>query len=326
MIVTVTAHPSIDRTVELAAPLHRGSVGRARAIYEQAAGKGVNISRVAVAAGVPTLAVVLADATSTFAQDVASDDIPASAIGNLAVRVNLTLTEPDGTTTKVNSSSEEVSTAQLDLLRDEVMRAARGASWVVLTGSLPPGAPTRWYADVAAQLASEAETQGVNVAIDTSDHALRDVVATLGDCRPALLKPNAEELAGVTGEDPGSLEASPDRAAAAARRLVDAGAQAVLATLGPAGAVLVTSQGAWRAAPPTVSVASTVGAGDSSLFGYLRAALEGLAPAPCLASAVAYGAAATTLPGTTLPISDQVHPELVEVTALSGETPSPVGS
>ena len=61
---------------------------------------------------------------------------------------------------------------------------------------------------------------------------------------------------------------------------------------------------------------STVGAGDSSLFGYLLAAIEGREPADRLALAVAYGSAAAGLPGTTIPHPHQVDPTLVQVTDL----------
>ena len=61
---------------------------------------------------------------------------------------------------------------------------------------------------------------------------------------------------------------------------------------------------------------STVGAGDSSLFGYLLGALRGHDPADRLALAVAYGSAAAGLPGTTIPHPAHVHPELVRVTSL----------
>ena len=83
--------------------------------------------------------------------------------------------------------------------------------------------------------------------------------------------------------------------------LVDRGVDAVLATLGGAGAVLVTAEGAWHATPPPTTVVSTVGAGDSSLFGYLLGDLRGAGPADRLRLAVAYGSAAAGLPGTTIP-------------------------
>jgi 1-phosphofructokinase len=62
-----------------------------------------------------------------------------------------------------------------------------------------------------------------------------------------------------------------------------------------------------------------VGAGDSSLFGYLLGDLRGLGPADRLALAVAYGSAAAGLPGTTIPEPGQVRPDLVVVDRLDAE-------
>ena len=90
----------------------------------------------------------------------------------------------------------------------------------------------------------------------------------------------------------------------------------MLVTLGPHGAVLVDADGAWHAAPPPTTVVSTVGAGDSSLFGYLLGDVTGRAPEQRLALAVAYGSAAAGLPGTTIPHPRQVRTELVHVTRL----------
>ena len=64
-----------------------------------------------------------------------------------------------------------------------------------------------------------------------------------------------------------------------ARALVPSRAAAALVTLGPEGAVLVTADGAWQATPPRIRVVSTVGAGDSSLAGYLLADVAGDGPA-----------------------------------------------
>jgi 1-phosphofructokinase len=61
---------------------------------------------------------------------------------------------------------------------------------------------------------------------------------------------------------------------------------------------------------------STVGAGDSSLFGYLLGEVTGRDAEHRLALAVAYGSAAAGLPGTTIPHPHQVRPELVRVTRL----------
>lgn len=316
MIVTLTPNPSVDRTVALASPLARGAVLRADSVTAQAGGKGVNISRAAVAAGVPTIAVLPAESDDPYVLELLRDGIdcrPERPSG--PVRVNITITEPDGTTTKVNSPGATVDRAALDRLERALHQRAAHAEWVVLAGSLPPGAPADWYADLVTDLA---DTPAL-VVVDTSDEPLRALARQIasGGAAPDLLKPNGHELASLTGADGEVLEADPAAAAEAAGQLVAQGVGAVLATLGAHGAVLVTAEGAWHAAPPPTTVVSTVGAGDSSLFGYVLGALRGAAPADRLRLAVAYGSAAAGLPGTTVPHPEQVHPDLVEVVEVA---------
>ena len=106
MIVTLTAHPSVDLTVTLAGRLERGAVLRADRAHAQAGGKGVNISRAAAAAGVPTLAVIPADADDAFVHELVAAGVPAQPVGPAgAIRTNITISEADGTTTKVNSTA-----------------------------------------------------------------------------------------------------------------------------------------------------------------------------------------------------------------------------
>lgn len=313
MIVTLTAHPSIDRTVSLSGLLERGAVLRVASTTTQAAGKGVNISRAAVTAGVETLAVLPSAEHDPFLTDLADAGVPCLPVGPAGpVRMNLTITEPDGTTTKLNASADPAAPALLADLASALLDAAATADWVVLAGSLPPGAPVEWYAGLVAAL----RRTPARIAVDTSDEPLTALVARLAGAAPHLMKPNAEELASFTGTDAAALEASPILTAEAARTLVGAGVEAVLATLGGAGAVLVTAEGAWHATPPPTTVVSTVGAGDSSLFGYLLGDERQLPPAERLALAVAYGSAAAALPGTTIPTPSQVRPQLVSVRTL----------
>jgi 1-phosphofructokinase len=63
-------------------------------------------------------------------------------------------------------------------------------------------------------------------------------------------------------------------------------------------------------------VRSTVGAGDSSLAGYLIAHTRGATPPERLSLAVAYGAAAAALPGTQAPRPEELAVADVRVTAL----------
>ena len=315
MILTLTPNPSFDRTVALDGELARGQVHRVVSVTSQAGGKGVNISRAAVSADIPSIAVVPARKDDPFVLELLGAGIdcrPVRPAGD--VRVNLTITEPDGTTTKLNSPGAEVLPMHLELMAQTVLVRASGADWTVLAGSLPVGASPGFYADLVRRL----REVGGRVAVDTSEAPLRALVEALPGSAPDLMKPNGEELASFTGGDPEELESNPVATAAAARQLIDRGVGAVLATLGGNGAVLVTSEGAWHATPPPTTVVSTVGAGDSSLFGYLLGDIRGLPAPERLALAVAYGSAAAGLPGTTIPLPSQLRTELVGVTAIGG--------
>ena len=315
MILTLTPNPSIDRTVALDGQLSRGQVHRVASVTSQAGGKGVNISRAAVSADIPSIAVVPALKDDPFVLELLGAGIdcrPVRPAGD--VRVNLTITEPDGTTTKLNSPGAEVGPEHLEALATAILVRASGADWTVLAGSLPVGAPPDFYADLVRRL----REVGGRVAVDTSEAPLQALVEALPTAAPDLMKPNGEELASFTGGDADELESNPEATAEAARQLIGRGVGAVLATLGGNGAVLVTPDGAWHATPPPTTVVSTVGAGDSSLFGYLLGDIRGLPAPERLALAVAYGSAAASLPGTTIPLPSQLRTELVGVTALGG--------
>ena len=321
MIVTVTPNPSIDRTVVLSTTLRRGAVHRADAVLFQPGGKGVNISRACVAAGVDTVAVLPVEPDADVVAELERTGVAVRPVPPAGpMRINLTVSEPDGTTTKINTAGATVGPDELRRLDEVVLDVASVSrpGWVVLAGSLPPGAPADWYAVLVADLRSA----GHRVAVDTSEEPLIALLGAGGAAMPDLIKPNAEELASATGGDPDAIEADPERAAAAAATLVGTSASAVLATLGAAGAVFVDATGAWHAAPPPITVVSTVGAGDASLCGYLLADLRGESAPDRLASAVAYGAAAASLPGTTAPTPTDVRTAEVRVRALD-MMPSP---
>lgn len=321
-IVTVTPNPSIDRTVTLAAPLARGAVHRVTSATSEPGGKGVNVARALTLAAVDAVALLPAAEADPFVAALRDAAVPAHCVPvGGAVRTNLTITEPDGTTTKLNEPGAHLDGTALAALTDSVVDAARQASWVVLSGSLPPGMPETWYAEVVATLAAV----GCRVAVDTSERPLAALARAFGDAAPDLIKPNAEELASLVGASADELETSaaqgdPGPVASAARRLVDAGVRTVLVTLGAAGAVLVDRTGAWMATPPPIIPRSTVGAGDSSLAGYLRAEVAGADAADRLRMAVAYGSAAAALPGSALPSPEHLDLSAVRVLVLASTT------
>lgn len=313
MIITLTANPSLDRTATLDAPLARGQVQRVSGVTVEPGGKGVNVARAIHYAGHPVTAVLPAPASDPILAALRQLGVAYRTVEVAeGVRMNLTLTEPDGTTTKLNSPGATVTPAVLDAMSQAMISRAANAQWVVLAGSLPPGAPVGWYAELVTAL----RATPAKIAVDTSDAALSALVDALPGAAPDLMKPNGHELASFTGDDADELESDPTAAARAARYLVDRGVGTVLATLGGTGAVLVTADEAWFAPALPIDVVSTVGAGDSSLFGYLLGEVRGLSPAERLGLGVAYGSAAAGLPGTTIPTPSQTQPDLVRVSSL----------
>jgi 1-phosphofructokinase len=313
MIVTLTANPSLDRTVALDRALVPGAVHRAVGCTDEPGGKGVNVARAVATAGRPAVAVLPAGQDDPLLANVRQLGLAHHAVHvDEPVRVNLTVTEPDGTTTKLNLPGQTLTEQVRDRLVSVLLKEAAGARWAVLSGSLPPGASADWYAVLTGAL----HEQRCRVAVDTSGAPLSAVLSGAPATRPDLLKPNAEELAEALGLDPSRVGADPAATARHARALVEHGTAAVLVTLGADGAVLVTAEGAWRATSPPAPARSTVGAGDSALAGYLLAALDAAAPPERLRRAVAYGSAAARLPGSAMPRPDQVRPEAVTVTDI----------
>jgi 1-phosphofructokinase len=252
-------------------------------------GKGVNVARALTAAGLDTIAVLpsgrapggrlngLLDLHGVRAATVIIDG---------ATRTNITVVEPDGTTTKINEVGPVLSEAEVAQLADTVVTLAAEASWVVSCGSLPAGMPDDFHAEIVRRT----RRTGVRVAVDASDAPLRAACAA----KPDLIKPNHEELAELVGRPLHSL----GDVLGAARELRAAGVGAVLVSLGAGGALLVEDSGEYHAVSAPVVVRSTVGAGDATLAGFLTA---GGAGPDALRQAVAYGAAACRLPGSAMP-------------------------
>ena len=303
MIVTFTANPSVDRTAEVDA-LVRGAVIRARAVRVDGGGKGVNVTRALAANGYRSLAVLPtggAEGAQLLAL-LAAENLQFEAVTvSGSVRANVTIVEPDGTTTKINEPGPHLSHAELAALTDALGTAAVGADWVVLSGSVPPGAPDDLYATITKHLRS----LGLRVAVDADGELLRRALATA----PDVIKPNRSELAKASGIEVRELA----DVLVAIERLRASGARAVLASLGSQGAVLVDDTGGYHASAPATA-RSTVGAGDATLAGFLAAG--GVGP-DALLEAVAWGTAAVALPGSRMPHPNEIDRGAVAIKSLN---------
>lgn len=282
MIVTVTLNPALDITHTVASLVPHSS-HRVTDVGAQAGGKGINVARVLHTLGLPTVAVAYRGGLSgaAIAADLDSHGI-AHRLVDITGENRRTFTVVDigtGDATVFNEAGPAVSADEWHALREQVHRLLPDASVLVLAGSLPPGLPVTAYA----QLAGAAAQAGVPVILDAAGPPLRTGVAA----GPNVVKPNATELAEATGlPDP----------LAAAEALRTAGAQVVVASLGPEGLLAVTPDGTLRAGPPEPLAGNPTGAGDS-VVAAIAAGIHGGTPWPHrLAEAVALSAATVLAP------------------------------
>ncbi|WP_405715296.1 MULTISPECIES: 1-phosphofructokinase family hexose kinase [unclassified Streptomyces] len=308
MILTVTLNTALDLTYGVPELVPHAS-HRVSEMSERPGGKGLNVARVLSALGHRTVVTGFAGgatgavlrellaglspqeptearATGTAPEPgTAPRTAPApitDALVTVAGNTRRTIAVVDratGDTTQLNEPGPLVTADEWTALLGRYEELLAGADAVALCGSLPPGIHVGAYAE----LVRAARAAGVPVLLDTSGEPLRRGIAA----RPDLIKPNADELAQLTGSR------EPMRATRDARRR---GAHGVIASLGPDGMLAVTPDGIWQAAPPARVLGNPTGAGDSAVAGLLSGLVEGLSWPDRLRRAVALSTATVLSP------------------------------
>jgi 1-phosphofructokinase len=283
-ILTLTMNPALDLTVQLG-PLQIGQVNRSDAMLSHAAGKGINVAQVLADLGHElTVAGFLGvdnqqPFETLFAKRGFVDEfvrVPGE------TRSNIKLAESSGRITDLNGPGPEVSLQAQQALAARVEQIAAGFDAVVVAGSLPRGVSAQWLKTLLLRL----NAMGLKVALDTSGEALRAGL----DASPWMIKPNTEELADALDAPIISIAAQAEAAADLRQR----GIEHVVISQGSEGVHWFSSNVALQALPPKVTVASTVGAGDSLLAGMVHGLLSGHKPEQTLRTATAIAAMAVT--------------------------------
>ncbi len=162
-------------------------------------------------------------------------------------------------------------------------------SFIVASGSLPPGVPH----DIYAMLAKIAKDKNAKFVVDTSGEPLKKAL----EQGVYLLKPNLGELAFLAGKE----ELQKSEAEAAAKFILQKGlCEVIVISMGEDGAMMVTNKETVMICPPHVERNSTVGAGDSMVAGILYYLSLGKTIVEAVQFGVACGTAATMNTGTEL--------------------------
>ena len=280
LIITLTLNPALDlaTTADHVVPTNKLRCGPVRR-FAGGGAAGAQVQQLLADEGVPTQL-----------QRIAGD-----------TRENFSVVETTtGQEFRFVLPGPTLQTSEWQACLDALATHAPPPRWLIASGSLPPGTPDDFYAQLV-RAVSAVSGQGVRVAVDTSGPPL----AAALQAGVALVKPSLRELRELLQQP---LEHAADWCTAA-QSLVRSGAADIVAlSIGEQGAVLATREGVWQAPALNVpSTTGTTGAGDCFLAALVWALDQGDAPAEALRWGVAAGAAALLHPGTTLAQADDVQ-------------------
>ncbi len=265
-VLTVTINPALDvssRTSQVR-PTHKL---RCDFVRRQAGGGGVNVARVLHRLGIQVQALAaLGGTTGDLIAELLRDEgvelVAVPVAGH--TRESFTVAEDDsGQEFRFVLPGPELSSAEWGACLAALEAAAPRPAWIVASGSLPPGAPQDFYA----QLANRCSSQGAQLIIDTSGPALGAAL----DAGVYMVKPSVGEMRSLSGLP---LDTVVQMEALAQTWIAQGKAAVVVVSRGEQGALLVSATETLVAPALPVTVVSAVGAGDSFVAGMVAGLLQ----------------------------------------------------
>jgi 1-phosphofructokinase family hexose kinase len=266
-------------------------------------GRGINAAFVIHSFGGKTLAIIPAGGERgiRFEQYMASSGFPVITVPvRNDIRLNLTITDRHGLTVKLNEVGPRLDRGEISSIEGTVDSQLAGADWLMLCGSLPPGVPSDFYA----QLIVRARKRNVRTLLDTDGQALGPGI----EANPTIVTPNQQEAERLLN----TVLLTRSQAVAAARRIQSMGAESVVLSLASRGAIGVSGASVggtttWEAIPPRVDAISPIGAGDALAAAILWSYEQGDEFSEALRWGVAAGTASAKLPGMTFATLEQTR-------------------
>lgn len=290
-ILTITLNPSLDTTIWVdKLDLNEPVLAKREKVYP--GGKAINVSRVLGALDIQSTVLGLAgennaDKLITLLENeqVTYDLIMTP--GN--IRENLSIVFDDRSLFKINRDGFLMTQEAFDELCYNIKVRIDGVNGdpllLVFAGSLPKGGTRAQYLSLIKQFSAK----NVRVCIDTDILTERDILK----CEPFLIKPNQIELSHIAGRPLNTHNAVLEYAKSISHAVTH-----LLVSMGSEGLLYVGGGETYYCNAPTVEVKSTVGAGDTTLAGFIAALIGGASTKECVAYATACGTAAVMCEGT----------------------------
>ncbi len=262
-----------------------------------AGGKGINISRALSHSGVCNSAYVVVgnENMNTFLKSLQKDNISYKEfVVSGAIRENITLHTKNNPETRLSFEGFCLDNKTLQLIENELAKEDLKNSVIAYTGRIPDGAEVERIKELLKSL----KFRGAKIIVDSKSFTKDDIK----DIKPYLIKPNEEEVSLYTDIEVTDFQ----DAKRAAQEIRAEGVENVMISLGSKGALLCTEDGTFYGEAPKIEVHSTIGAGDSSIAGFIEAISSGESYAMALKNAIAYGSAACMCEGTKPPKKEDI--------------------
>lgn len=290
MIYTVTLNPALDKTVQIS-EMTIDRVNRISSMRTDPGGKGINVSKVIQKLGGNSIATGILGGstgekiqTALHAIDIKSDFL----FSDGETRTNLKIVDPVlHTNTDVNEPGLTVSEELLEELLQKLCKKLTAEDIVILSGSLPKGAPKDTYK----VWGNACRKAGAKVILDADG----DLLASGLEASPYMIKPNNHEISRLFGK---TLDSPQELCDAAQTLMKQYSIEKTVVSMGSAGALYVTKDQTLYAEGLKVPVGSTVGAGDSVVAALAFAEERGLSLEETVRLSTATGAANVMSSGT----------------------------
>jgi 1-phosphofructokinase family hexose kinase len=297
LILTLTINPAIDRIVTVDKLVFED---RAYILdrSETAGGRGINASQVIHGFGGKTLALLTSGgpAGERMEKSLAGMGFPFEAVNvGAESRINLTISDEQGLTVKLNEKGEALDPEELKSIRDLVEALLPKASWLMICGSIQPGVAAHYYCE----LIELARGRGVKTLVDTDGEALNHAL----EAKPEVISPNQHEAERLLGR----ALITRGHFLEAVQRIHAMGPEAVILSLGARGAMGISGEEIFEALAPRVEVVCPIGAGDALAAAFCWSMEKGKSFAESLRWGVAAGTAAAALPGIQFPTLQQTR-------------------
>ena len=293
-IFTITLNPAYDihYTIENFRPYAENYVSSAKT---DCGGKGINISSLLNTLGTAnTPYVIIGIENGEAFEAFLKNNMPGAKVFRTdgRIRENITLHSPGSDETRISFSTFSLNHDLFENVTHSLLEEATEGSIVAFAGRIPEGIKKE---EVILFLKALREN-GVYTVVDSNSFTLSDY----SEIKPWFIKPNEQEAGGFFTIN------SREDALSAAVEIRKSGVDNVMISLGGDGCAFASDTLCEIFDAPKTQVRSTIGAGDSTVAGFISAFSQNKSLDECVRYALICGSAACTTDGTTPPSKDVI--------------------